>query len=141
VQTWGGRVFAEIFILLYVAHLLADYAFQTDHQAANKARPGWTGWRPNLAHVTTHVLLAALALAGGAALLDELAPLGAGSIAVGLLWIGVTHGFIDRRWPVARWMALARQKGFAATGGARFVDQAAHVAALAVAAVAMAALS
>ncbi|WP_244291046.1 hypothetical protein [Streptomyces virginiae] len=51
-----------------------------------------------------------------------------------MLWIGATHGFIDRRWPVAAWMRIARQAGWAAHGGAAHVDQTAHVLALTLAA-------
>jgi hypothetical protein len=56
-----------------------------------------------------------------------------------VLWIGATHAFIDRRWPVARWMAFARQAGWAQHGGAAHVDQTAHVLALVVAALFLAA--
>ncbi|GGJ86958.1 hypothetical protein GCM10011583_18220 [Streptomyces camponoticapitis] len=59
--------------------------------------------------------------------------------AVVLLWIAGTHAFVDRRWPVARWMKFARQAGWAERGGAAHVDQTAHVTALLVAALALAA--
>ncbi|MFE4205937.1 DUF3307 domain-containing protein [Streptomyces goshikiensis] len=128
-------MFAEIAFLLYLGHLLADYPFQTDHQAAHKAGCGRTGWTANVAHATTHVLTCGLLLTIGSVALDWDLPLWAAAVAV--LWIGVSHGFIDRRWPVAAWMRIARQSGWAAHGGAAHVDQTAHVLALTLAALAL----
>ncbi|GHD59299.1 DUF3307 domain-containing protein [Streptomyces goshikiensis] len=128
-------MFAEIAFLLYVGHLLADYPFQTDHQAAHKAGCGRTGWTANVAHATTHVLTCGLLLTIGSVALGWDLPLWAAVLAV--LWIGVSHGFIDRRWPVAAWMRIARQSGWAAHGGAAHVDQTAHVLALTLAALAL----
>ncbi|MFE3585062.1 DUF3307 domain-containing protein [Streptomyces vinaceus] len=125
-------MFAEIAFLLYVGHLLADYPFQTDYQAAHKAGCGREGWTANLTHAATHVLICAAALALGTVALGWHLPLLPAAAA--LLWIGATHGFIDRRWPVAAWMRLARQSGWAAHGGAAHVDQTAHVLALTLAA-------
>jgi len=130
-------VFATLFVLLYVAHLLADYPFQTDHQAGHKADCGLAGWRANLAHAGTHLLISALAVGLGAAALGlDLSILPA---TAALLWIAGSHAFIDRRWPVARWMGLARQAGWAQHGGAAHVDQTAHLTAIALAALALAA--
>ncbi|MER6782634.1 MULTISPECIES: DUF3307 domain-containing protein [unclassified Streptomyces] len=125
-------MFAEIAFLLYVGHLLADYPFQTDHQAAHKAGCGRTGWTANIAHAATHVLICALMLTLGTTALGWQLPLLPAALA--LLWIGATHGFIDRRWPVAAWMRIARQSGWATHGGAAHVDQTAHVLALTLAA-------
>lgn len=130
-------MFAALFILLYVAHLLADYPFQTDHQAGHKADCGAAGWRANLAHAGTHLLISALALLAGAMALDLAVGLLPATAA--LLWITGSHAFIDRRWPVARWMTLARQAGWAQHGGAAHVDQTAHITAIALAALALAA--
>lgn len=142
-------MFAATFVLLLLGHWLADYPCQTDRQAQRKA--GWTdvdtqtkevrhhhGWGANAAHAGTHVVLCGLMLGVGALVLDEVSlslwpALGA------LAWIGVTHGFIDRRWPVAAWMKFARQEGWSAHGGAAHVDQTAHVLVLAVAALFLAA--
>ncbi|MEV7654627.1 DUF3307 domain-containing protein [Streptomyces anulatus] len=129
-------MFATLFILLYVAHLLADYPFQTDYQAGHKADCGVAGWRANLAHAGTHLLLSGLVLAVGQATLDlhvDLLP-----AVAALLWIAGTHAFIDRRWPVARWMRFARQTGWAQHGGAAHVDQASHITAICIAALALA---
>ncbi|MGW1290451.1 DUF3307 domain-containing protein [Streptomyces sp. NPDC002586] len=132
-------MFAALFALLYAAHLLADYPFQTDYQAAHKDKCGAAGWRANLAHAGTHVVLSAVMLTAGFLCIDGFAP-GFVPAAVGLAWIGATHSFIDRRWPVARWMAFARQAGFAQHGGAAHVDQTFHVTALVIAALIMSAL-
>lgn len=95
-------MFATLFVLLYVGHLLADYPLQTDHQAGHKADRGAAGWRASLAHAGTHAV-------------------------------------IDRRWPVTRWMRSARQAGWATRGGSAHVDQTAHITALFIAALALAA--
>lgn len=129
-------MFAEIALLLYVGHLLADYPLQTDHQATHKAGPGRCGWTANLRHAATHITTCGAALALGTLLLGwHLSPLAA---AAALAWIGATHALIDRRWPVAWWMAHARQAGFAQHGGAAHVDQTAHITALVIAALAIA---
>ncbi|MCK1813270.1 DUF3307 domain-containing protein [Streptomyces sp. XM4011] len=132
-------MFAELFALLYVGHLAADYPGQTDHQAKHKAARTFTGWIANATHAGTHVLICGVLLVLGAALLDDVAlqPLPA---AVALAWIGVTHSVIDRRWPVRWWMENTGQRQFAAHGGAAHVDQAAHVIALLVAALFLAAI-
>ncbi|WP_089117089.1 DUF3307 domain-containing protein [Streptomyces sp. SS07] len=130
-------MFATLFVLLYVAHLLADYPFQTDHQAGHKADGGAAGWRANLAHAGTHLILSGLALLAGWAVLDL--NIGLLPATAALLWIAGSHAFIDRRWPVARWMAFARQQKWAQHGGAAHVDQTAHVTAIFLAALALAA--
>lgn len=130
-------MFPTVFILLYVAHLLSDYPFQTDHQAAHKAARTVAGWRANAVHAGTHVLTSAVALALGAALLDLSLTLPAAALA--LAWVGCTHSFIDRRWAVAWWMENTGQREFIKHGGAAHVDQAAHLAALLVAALGLAA--
>lgn len=130
-------MFAELFVLLYAAHLAADYPLQTDHQAAHKAGPGRAGWTAAATHAATHVLVCAAALTAGALVLGlALSP---AAVAAGLLWVGATHAVIDRRWPVRWWMEHARQAGFAAHGGAAHVDQTAHVLVLVVAALGIAA--
>ncbi|MFD9270190.1 DUF3307 domain-containing protein [Streptomyces goshikiensis] len=118
-------MFASLFVLLYVGHLLADYPFQTDHQAAHKAGCGREGWTANLAHAATHVLICGLLLTVGSAALGWDLPFRPAALAV--LWIGVTHAFIDRRWLVAAWMRIARQTKWAANGGDAQVDQTAYI--------------
>ncbi|MFJ1879712.1 DUF3307 domain-containing protein [Streptomyces sp. NPDC088137] len=130
-------MFADIAFLLYVGHLIADYPLQTDHQADHKAGPGWKGWTANVSYAATHVAVCATLLVLGAAVLGWSLP--ALPALAALLWIGVTHAVIDRRWPVTAWMRLARQTKWAANGGAAHVDQTAHIAALIVAALCLSA--
>jgi hypothetical protein len=132
-------MFGDAFVLLFIAHLLADYPGQTDHQAAHKAAPGLRGWLANACHAGTHVALSALALAvGWWALGTSPAP---AAVAVALVWVGASHALIDRRWLVVWWMEHTRQSAFRAHGGAAHVDQAAHLAlGLAPAALVLAAL-
>ncbi|WP_424921084.1 DUF3307 domain-containing protein [Streptomyces sp. wa13] len=131
-------MFAELFILMYAAHLAADYPLQTDHQAGCKASHGAAGWRANLAHVGTHFVAVAVALLVGHLVLDLAIPVLPAVLA--LVWIAGTHAVIDRRWPVAAWMRFARQAGWARHGGAAHVDQTAHVLVLVVAALVLAAI-
>jgi len=131
-------MFATTFVLLLVAHLLADYALQTDRQATLKAERSAAGWWANLSHAGTHVLLCAVALGAGAALLPG-THLPAARTVLAVAWVGVSHGFVDRRWPVAWWMDNTGSAAFRTRGGAQHVDQTAHILALAVAALAIAA--
>ncbi|MER0477157.1 DUF3307 domain-containing protein [Streptomyces sp. Edi2] len=131
-------MFATVFVLLYAAHLLSDYALQSDHQAEHKAEPGITGWCANLSHAATHVLVSAVLLALGTAVLNL--PVSGPITAVSLAWVGASHALLDRRWPVLWWMEhVGRAPKYAANGGAAFVDQAGHVTALVLAALAAAA--
>ncbi|MFJ3600943.1 DUF3307 domain-containing protein [Streptomyces sp. NPDC090126] len=128
-------MFASLFILLYAAHLAADYPLQTDHQAKHKADRCAAGWAANLAHTGTHAATTALALVVGVTALDL--PVGALPAALALVWIAGTHAVIDRRWPVVHWMRFARQTAWAQNGGAAHVDQTAHALVLVVAALAL----
>jgi hypothetical protein len=131
-------MFANLFVLLYVAHLIADYVLQTDHQAAHKMERGRKGWTANLSHAGTHTVTTAAALAVGWAPLDLTVSLPAAAAA--LAWITGSHAFIDRRWPVTWWMTNTGSADWISRGGAAHVDQTAHVTALALAALGMAAL-
>ncbi|MFI2029228.1 DUF3307 domain-containing protein [Streptomyces buecherae] len=132
-------MFASLFVLLYVAHLLADYPFQTDHQVAHKGEQTAIGRRANATHALIHVGTSATLLATGAAILDLHFSVSVSAIA--LVWIGASHSFIDRGWPVERWMKSNLQEKSFEEGGAAHIDQVAHVAALTVAALAIAGLS
>jgi hypothetical protein len=127
-------VFATVFVLLFVAHMVADYAIQTDHQSARKADRTAEGWRANIGHAFSHVVACTIALAVGAAFLDGV-HLPTARAAVAVLWVGTSHAFIDRRWPIAWWMNHTGSGPFYRNGGAQYVDQTAHIVALAVAAV------
>ncbi|MER7507061.1 DUF3307 domain-containing protein [Streptomyces lavendulae] len=130
-------MFASLFVLLYVAHLTADYALQTDHQAAHKMEKGRKGWAANLSHAGTHTVTTAAALAVGWAALDLTVSLPAAAAA--LAWITASHALIDRRWPVTMWMTKTGSTDWINRGGAAHVDQTAHVTALLIAALALAA--
>lgn len=130
-------MFASLFVLLYVAHLLSDYPLQTDQQASCKADKTAAGWRANMLHAGTHVLVSAVVLAIGALPLDL--NLDTPTAIAGLLWIGASHSLIDRRWPIRWWMEHTGQKVFMQHGGMAHVDQTAHVTALLIAALALAA--
>jgi hypothetical protein len=124
-------MFGTVFALLYVAHHLADYPLQTDHQAAHKAAKSAAGWRANLTHAATHTVLCGIALAAAAGLGENVAWWAAAGAAT---WIGASHSLIDRRWPIRWWMEHTGQTEFAKHGGAAHIDQTAHILALAVAA-------
>ncbi|MEU1221322.1 DUF3307 domain-containing protein [Streptomyces microflavus] len=130
-------MFPTLFILLYGAHLLSDYALQTDAQAEHKALRSRAGWWALLSHAGTHVAVSALALGAGAVLLDLPLTLPAGAAV--LAWVGISHGFIDRRWPIRWWMENTGSADFFQKGGAPLVDQTAHVTALLLAAMVAAA--
>lgn len=130
-------MFATLFILLYVAHLTADYVLQTDHQASLKAAKSAAGWRANLSHAGTHTLTTAAALALGGWVLNL--AIGLPAIALAILWITASHALIDRRWPVTWWMTNTGSTDWISRGGAAHVDQTAHILALAVAALVLAA--
>lgn len=130
-------MFATIFILLYVAHLAADYALQPDWQSDRKADKGMRGWIANLSHAGTHAITTTAALAIGYWALElKVAPMAA---ALALTWITASHALIDRRWPITWWMANTGSTDWISRGGAAHVDQTAHVLALAAAALALAA--
>ncbi|MFE6714007.1 DUF3307 domain-containing protein [Streptomyces sp. NPDC057695] len=134
-----ATLFVTAFIAMYAAHLLSDYPLQTDRLAARKA--GWTeldsqqrtvchhhGWGANQAHAGIHTLTTLLLLLTVPVWALEL-PVSAAGLIGGLAWIHVSHGLIDRRWPIAWWMDHTGQASFRKNGGgAAHVDQAAHLA-------------
>ena len=106
---------------------------QTDHQAATKAAPGWTGWRHNAYHVGLyHLVMTAMLLATVAVLDLPVTPAG---LAAGIGLSAVTHAFLDRRWPVRWLLEHTRSKPFArmagrGINGMYLADQALHYACL-----------
>lgn len=144
VDVEAAATFAVLAATLYPAHHLADHVLgQTDHQASEKAKPGWEGWRANLAHVGAyHLVLAALLCVVWAVFALPLSPLG---VAVGLAVSAVTHAVLDRRWPVH---LIARMTGSAEfvkpshpLPGAYLIDQSLHLGCLWVAALLMVVIS
>jgi len=129
-------MFASLFVLLYLSHLVADYVLQTDHQASRKADPGRAGWSADLAHAATHAAVTALVLGVGALALHG----GPGVVpeTLAVVSIAATHAVIDRRWPIRWLMMRTGQSGFYKAGGAAHVDQVAHVTVLVTAALALA---
>ncbi|MCX4665053.1 DUF3307 domain-containing protein [Streptomyces uncialis] len=130
-------MFAELFVLLYAAHLTADYALQTDHQAEHKAACGAAGWRANLAHSLTHAAMYTLVLVVAVLVLEASVTIAAGAVAV--VAIAGLHGAVDRRWPVRWWMENTGSASWYGRGGAAHVDQTAHVVVLVIAALVLAA--
>jgi hypothetical protein len=104
--------------------MIGDFIFQTDAQAANKMKPGTSGWVSDAEHVTTYTL--ALSFATYPALY-----LGDVTFYKLLLLLGVsalTHAFIDRRWPVRWLMEHTGSKEFAKTvWGPIVTDQVLHL--------------
>lgn len=118
-------MFASVFLLLYAAHLTADYPCQTDAMSAHKAAPGLAGWRANLTHTAVHAAAYLALLLGGSAALHL--HLGIGPALGSVAWVAGTHAFIDRRWPITWWMTHTGSSGFIKAGGAAHVDQVAHI--------------
>ena len=130
----SAATFAAVAVTLYAAHQLADHVLgQTDRQANGKARPGWEGWRHNLAHVGLYHAVMAVMLGVTVAVLNLNVTL-SGAVA-GLGFSAVTHAFIDRRWPVRRLLELTGSAPFArlagnGLNGLYLADQACHWACL-----------
>lgn len=108
-----AATFAAVAVTLYAGHQVADHVLgQTDRQACDKAKPGWVGWRANLAHVAQYHLVLLGMLVVAAPLLQL--PVSVLGVLAGLAFSAVTHAFLDRRWPVR---AILR-----ATGSAPFAE-------------------
>jgi Protein of unknown function (DUF3307) len=119
---------ATVFLVLLAGHLLGDWVAQTDWQATTKTR----SWAALTAHVASYHLLMGLLL---------LIPIlrdgwSAGNALAALATSAVTHGVIDRRWPVRALMRASGSPGFATVEwGVIAVDQALHLFILAMVAV------
>lgn len=115
-------MFADLFILGLIAHLIADWFFQNEWQSTHK---------PNLRHPAAWVHFG-LHLACMAAVWPVL----------GALVVAVTHALIDTRKPLVWWRTFAGQtqwrvdqpaeKNAVAVHVAFWQDQAAHLIVLAV---------
>ena len=140
----GSRsvVFAVALVVFNVAHQLGDHVVQTDHQAAAKAGPGWVGVRAMAGHLFTYHLAAGGLLVGTFAVLGL--PLTVTGLAAGLALSAVSHGLLDRRWPVRAMLRAVRAPKFADSTspvcGMYQADQAWHRLALLVSALALSAL-
>lgn len=136
-------VFVASFIALYAGHMVGDHVVQTHAQSLGKAAP--TGWLlPMVAHLSGYAsaqmvaLLAVVTVTGVHA-----SPPG---WFAGLGFSVLTHGFIDRRWPVKWLLEHTGSREFAALAshginGMYLADQSLHVGCLFVAALIMGGLS
>ena len=129
-----AAVLAAVFCALFAGHHLGDHVVQTDWQAKHKALPGWTGWRALAGHLVGYHACLVAALAGLAA---AGVPLTFAGCAAGLAFSAVTHGFLDRRWPVRWLLDHTGSRAFAAgqtpLPGGYLADQSLHIACLFVA--------
>jgi hypothetical protein len=109
----GSRclVFAVGLLVLNVAHQIGDHVVQTDHQAARKAEPGWIGIRAMAGHLVTYHLVAGVLVIGTFAVLGL--PLSVTGLAAALSCSAITHGLLDRRWPVRAMLNAVRASKFA----------------------------
>lgn len=129
--------FAVVLPTLLVAHNVADHIVQTDHQAAAKV----DDWTAMAGHVGTYQAtqlgaLMAVSRATGTRL-------GWRGMLLGGAFSALTHGFIDRRWPVKRLLRATRSPNFSEMTtplhGVYLADQALHHGCLLVSALFMAA--
>jgi hypothetical protein len=124
-------VFVVALLALLVAHQLGDHVLQTDRQAGGKAGgERWLG--PMLGHLAGYHLAAGVAVVGTCLALGL--PLTVAGVAAGLAFSALTHGLLDRRWPVRRLLRAVGSPRFAETTapvcGLYAADQALHKAAL-----------
>ena len=135
-------VFAVSLIVLLVAHQVGDHVLQTDHQATDKVERGPAGLRAMLGHLAGYHATAAIALTGTVAVLGI--PLTVRGVVAGLAFSALTHGLLDRRWPVRAILRLTRSSNFADRTepicGMYVADQALHYASLLVSALLVATL-
>ncbi len=126
-------IFAAVLATFYAGHNVADHVFgQNDHQAANKAAPGLTGYAALMGHVFRyHVVVVSMLLIAIAALDLPVTPLG---LIVGIVFSAVSHAFLDRRWPVRWILEHSGSPGFAQMTtplhGMYLADQGLHYACL-----------
>jgi hypothetical protein len=129
-------VFGVSLVALLVAHQVGDHVVQSDHQAAGKAGKGWPAARAMAGHLAAYHTAALVALLGTFWVLDL--PLPWTGLVAGLGFSALTHGLLDRRWPVRAILAATRSDKFAATvtpvSGMYAADQALHYLALLVSA-------
>jgi hypothetical protein len=111
---------ATVFLVLLAGHLLGDWVAQTDWQATTKTR----SWAALTAHVASYHLLMGLLLLIPILRDGWPAPKALAALAAS----AITHGVIDRRWPVRALMRAAGSPGFATVEWRVIaVDQALHL--------------
>ena len=135
-------VFLVALAALLVAHQLGDHVLQTDRQAGEKAGQGAAAVRAMLGHLFTYHAAAAVVLVGTFAVLDL--PLAVVGVVAGLSFSALTHGLLDRRWPVRALLVRTGAPRFAESTapvcGMYAADQALHQFALLVSALLIAVL-
>ena len=135
-------VFVVALAALLVAHQLGDHVLQTDTQAGEKAGQGAAAVRAMLGHLATYHAAAAVVLVGTFAVLDL--PLTVVGVVAGLSFSALTHGLLDRRWPVRALLVRTGAPRFAESTapvcGMYAADQALHQFALLVSALLIAVL-
>lgn len=139
----NGTVFAAAFIALYVGHMVGDHIVQTDWQAAHKADRGGKEIEAMSGHligygISQGVALQAVALLG--------VPIDGLAVLVGVTLSVLTHGFIDRRWPVLWLLRHTGSADFAALAGKGMngpylADQSLHIGCLFISALIIGAMS
>lgn len=118
---------ATVFVALVAGHYAGDFLVQTDHQSAHKAERSWRGVRAMYGH-----LIGYLACQSAALVLLQLSgiKMPAPAAYAALAFSVITHGFIDRRWPVVWWGEHTGSAAFVAADnpvhGRMHVDQAMH---------------
>jgi Protein of unknown function (DUF3307) len=105
-------LFAVFMGVAIAAHQVADHVFgQNDKIAANKAKPGRVGWSHIAQHVFAyHVVMFVMLLITCVALNLPVTFLG---VFASILFSALSHGFIDRRWPVKWILDHTGSPGFA----------------------------
>jgi hypothetical protein len=140
--TTRSVVFAVALAALLVGHALGDHIAQTDRQAEGKAGPGRAGLTAMAGHLLGYHLTAGTVLVATMLVLGL--PLSPAGVGAGLAFSALTHGVLDRRWPVRAILRATRSPRFAETSspvcGMYAADQALHHGALLVSALLVAAL-
>jgi Protein of unknown function (DUF3307) len=135
-------VFVVALLALLIAHQVGDHIAQTDRQAAHKAAEGASSWRAMAGHLAGYHATAAVVLIGTFAVLEL--PWTVRGVGAGLAFSAVTHGFLDRRWPVQALLRATGSEMFAKAttpvAGMYAADQALHQFALLISALLVASL-
>jgi hypothetical protein len=109
---------------LVAGHQVGDYWVQSDTQAADKGRPGWTGRLACAEHVATYTATQTLSLVLACAVLAV--PLSVVHVTAGMALSAATHYLADRREPLRKLAAALGKGPFWDRGGAALLDQAWH---------------
>jgi hypothetical protein len=135
-------VFAVSLVALLVAHQVGDHVLQSDRQAGRKSGRGAPAVWSMAGHLLGYHAGAVVVLIGTAAALGL--PLTIRGVAAGLAFSALTHGLLDRRWPVRAVLRLTGSSNFADSTapvcGMYVADQALHKLALLISALLIARL-